>query len=861
MSYASFAAAVSARKPALVFFGVCVLTQSAASQVNVGRDNSAGTSSKAGAALATASASLAERPPVIDGRDDDAIWKTARAITGFRVFDPKEDGDPTVPTEARVAYDAENLYVFTRMFDPHPDSILSLLARRDVKTQTDQIKIMIDSYHDRRTGYEFAVNPAGVKRDYYLFDDRNEDASWDAVWDVATRIDSVGWTAEFRIPLGQLRYPKAPEHTFGLMIMRDVVRSAERDSWPVFRRSQQGIASQFGELTDLRGLGSPHRLEVAPYVVEKNVSSPRTDGFGRSQKQSIGGDLKYGLTSNLTLDATVNPDFGQVEADPAQLNLTAFETFLAEQRPFFLEGTGIFSFAGDASRLFYSRRIGRAPQLSGLISDPGADIPASTPILGASKLTGRLSKGTSIGTLFAVTGREAVGPTMIEPQTEYGVFRASQDFRNGDSGIGTIFTIVNRQLNGTTDPYLRSDAMTGGIDARHRFTGGRYRVSAALATSVVRGTAAAIDRTQRNAVHYYNRPDAGLPYDPRRTSLTGTDLSLKADKVAGTLLYGASYERLSPGFETNDLGFLSQADQQTAQVYATIQSSKPRAFWRNANVSVYEFNQFTANGLPTYNFSEMDVFTEFNNRMTFSANMWVDNLVTAYCDRCARGGPAVRATPDWNMLINLGADPRRAVVPTFAAIYTVGDYGNSTLWRVRPYVTLRARSNLSWEIGTRYQRNRNDAQWFDNLGVIGSDTTHYIFAHLDQELLSFTSRLDYTATTALSLQLYGEPFLTTGKYFRLRELAAPRAPAYDDRYRPYGLSTDDASFNIKEFHGSAVVRWEYRPGSTVFFVWTQGRDQDDRNAGTFAPTRDFKDLFGSRPDNTFLVKASYWVNF
>jgi hypothetical protein len=860
MSYvATFNALRSARKTALALLGICALTQGARAQASLGHENEAGKGTSS--ILSSASASRADHPPVIDGRDDDAIWKTATPITGFRVFDPKEDGDPSVPTEARVAYDAENLYVFTRMFDPHPDSILSLLSRRDVKTQSDQIKIMIDSYHDRRTGYEFAVNPAGVKRDFYTYDDSREDITWDAVWDVATRVDSLGWTAEFRIPLGQLRYPKAAEHTFGLMIIRDIVRTAERDSWPLLRRSRQGIASQFGELTGLRGLGSPHRLAVAPYVVEKNLSSPRPDGFGRSQKQTVGGDLKYGLTSNLTLDATVNPDFGQVEADPAQLNLTAFETFLAEQRPFFLEGTGIFSFAGDASRLFYSRRIGRSPQLSGLVSDPSADVPASTPILGAAKLTGRLTHGTSLGTLFAVTGHEAVGPTMIEPRTEYGVFRASQDFRNGESGIGTIFTIVNRQLDDAAALRLRREALTGGVDARHRFASGRYSLAAAFAASVVRGTAAAIDRSQRNAVHLYNRPDAGLPYDPSRTSLTGTDLSLKADKTAGTLLYGASYERLSPGFETNDMGFLSQADQQTAQVYATIQSSKPRAFWRNASVSLYQFDQFTANGLPTTNFSELDVFTEFQNRMTFAANLWADNLTAAYCDRCARGGPAVRATPDVNLLFSVGGDPRRAVVPTVAAIYSVGDYGNSTLWRVRPYVTLRARSNLSWELGTRYQRNRNDTQWFANLGAIGSDTTHYLFAHLDQELLSFTSRLNYTATTALSLQLYAEPFLTTGRYFRLRELAAPRAPRYEDRYRPYGLSTDDASFNIKQLRGSAVARWEYRQGSTVFFVWTQGRDQDDRNPGTFAPTRDFRDLFGARPDNTFLIKASYWLNF
>jgi hypothetical protein len=848
----------SARKTALIACGLVILAGAGNAQTVQAQSKSA---DRPTVIMMRATAAAAEKPPIIDGRDNDPVWTTTTAITAFRVFDPKEDGDPTFPTEAKFSYDAQNHYVFARMFDPHPDSIVALLSRRDVKTQSEQVKIMIDSYHDRRTGYEFAVNPAGVKRDYYTYDDAREDITWDAVWDVATRIDSLGWTAEFRIPLSQIRYPHAAEHTFGIMIMRDIVRTSERDSWPIYRRSKHGIASQFADLTGLRGLGSPHRLEVAPYVVAKNVALPQSGGFGRAQKQSVGGDLKYGVTSNLTLDATVNPDFGQVEADPAQLNLTAFETFLAEQRPFFLEGTGIFSFNGDASRLFYSRRVGRAPQLAALVSDPNADIPATTPILGAGKLTGRLATGTSVGTLFAVTGRQSIGQTVIEPQTEYGVFRASQDFRNGESGVGGIVTMVNRQLDDAAALRLRREALTGGIDARHRFDSGRYSLAGSFATSVVQGTASAIARTQRNAVHYYNRPDAGLSYDSTRTSLSGTDVQLKADKVAGTLTYGGLYERLSPGFETNDLGFLSQADQQIVNFYGTVQSSEPRAFWRNASVQAFQYNQFTANGLPTTNFSELYVSAEFLNRMTFSADLWADNILAAYCDRCARGGPAVRASPDVNLLINVGADPRKTVVPTFAAIYTVGDNGNSTLWRVRPYVTVRARSNLSWELGTRYQRNRSDTQWFDTRGVIGSDTTHYLFAHLDQELLSFTSRFSYTATTTMSLQLYAEPFLTTGRYFRLRELASPRAAGYDDRYRPFAAATDNASFNVKELHASAVARWEYRPGSTVFLVWTQGRDQEDRNPGSFVPVRDFRDLFGARPDNTFLVKASYWINF
>src|SRR5712671_4015619 len=387
---------VSAGKIALALFLVLIAAPTGAQPLQAQESPATASVTKT---VPSALAFFAERPPVIDGRDDDPIWKTATAITGFRVFDPKEDGDPTFQTEAKIGYDAENIYVFVRMFDPHPDSIVSLLSRRDVKTQSEQVKIMIDSYHDRRTGYEFAVNPAGVKRDYYTYDDSREDLTWDAVWDVTTKIDSLGWTAEFRIPLSQIRYPRAAEHTFGLMIIRDIARLSERDAWPLLRRSVRGIASQFGDLGGFRGLGSPHRLEVAPYVVTKNRSRPQPTGFGRTQKLTVGGDVKYGLTSNLTLDATINPDFGQVEADPAQLNLTAFETFLAEQRPFFLEGTGIFSFAGDASRLFYSRRIGRSPQLARLVSDPTADVPASTPILGAAKLTGRLRSGTSLGAL------------------------------------------------------------------------------------------------------------------------------------------------------------------------------------------------------------------------------------------------------------------------------------------------------------------------------------------------------------------------------------------------------------------------------------------------------------------------------
>jgi hypothetical protein len=815
---------------------------------------------KASTVAEPAQAIEAKAAPVLDGSDVDEVWKTATPITAFRVFDPVEDGEPRMRTEARAAYDGGNLYVFVRAFDPHPDSVIGLLSRRDVKTQSDQIKIMVDSYFDHRTGYEFAVNPVGVKRDYYLYDDVREDASWDAVWEVATKIDSLGWTAEFRVPLSQLRFPKSENNTFGLMIMRDVARTNERISWPVFRYSRRGVASQFGQLANLKGLGSPRRLELVPYALSRNVSQLKSTGFGRTQEQTAGLDLKYGLASNLTLNATINPDFGQVEADPAVLNLTAFESFFEERRPFFVESTGTFQFADGSLQLFYPRRIGRAPQLSGLVSDPTVSVPGSTTILGAAKVTGRIAGGTSLGAIAALTQRERADDITVEPQTGYGVARLSRDFRKGESGIGAMVTTVNRNLDEANERFLRRSAVVAGIDGRHRFADGKINLTGSIATSNVAGTRQAITRTQRSSVHFYQRPDAGLPYDTTRTSLAGTAMSAGIEKLGGVVRGALNYQRLTPGFEANDIGFLSQADMQTVSANVSLNSIQPKHFWRRATAFANLYSQFTADGLPTGRVPEIYASATLKNSSYVSFDLWQDNAGTVLCDRCARGGPALRISPSTSLLFNWQSDPRGKVLPTFAAIYTTADEGRSLLWRVRPYVTIRSASNASFEIGTRYQYNRDNTQWYANFGTVGTPNAHYLFANLKQHLLSFTSRASYTATPTLSLQVYAEPFVTTGKFSNVRELNDPRAKDYDLRFKPYALSSEPGGFNEKQFHSTTVVRWEYRPGSALFFVWSQGRIQDDRNIGNFAPRRDYRDLFQSRPDNTFLIKASYWLS-
>ncbi|HEX4600227.1 MAG TPA: DUF5916 domain-containing protein, partial [Gemmatimonadales bacterium] len=489
-------------------------------------------------------------PPVIDGKDDDAVWATATPITAFREWRPTEDAEPKFRTEAKIAFDASNLYVFVRAFDPHPDSIIKILARRDTWTSSDMIWVMVDSYHDHRTGYEFGVNAAGVKIDQAIYDDGNEDQAWDAVWDVATRIDSLGWTAEFRIPLSQVRYSSDRAHTFGIMLLRDIYRFNQRLSWPLFRQSKSGFVSQFGHLTGLDDVEAPRRIEAAPYMVTKNSSQITNNAFTRGTDATLGGDFKYRVASNLTLDATVNPDFGQVESDPAVLNLTAYESFFDERRPFFVAGRGLFNFSVDCSsvncnseQLFYSRRIGRTPELAGTYNDTTPQQP--TAILGAAKLTGRLANGLTIGALDAVT-QHVTGraDTTTEPAANFAALRVKQDLRGGKSNVGVMFTGVNRSLDQFTSPYLRQSAYTGALDFRHRLPKDVYEIAGSVDLTRVAGSRQAIAATQRDAVHYYQRPDAGLLFDTTRTSLSGDAEELHFSKVGGEhLLFESAYMR------------------------------------------------------------------------------------------------------------------------------------------------------------------------------------------------------------------------------------------------------------------------------------------------------------------------------
>ena len=821
----------------------------------------------------SASAARATHPVVIDGRDDDEVWRTAPAITQFREFQPRENGDPRFRTEAKVAYDDHNLYVFIRAFDPHPDSILKLLARRDVRAATDQLKIMIDSYHDRRSGFEFAVNPAGVKRDYAIYNDIQEDDAWDAVWEVATTVDSLGWTAEFRVPLSQLRYVPRDTNTFGFGVWRDIQRYNERVSWPVYRNSQTGISSQLGELTGLVGLASPRRPELAPYMLTKNVSVPTSGSFDRSQKLTAGADVKYGLTSNLTLDATVNPDFGQVEQDPAVLNLSAFETFFQERRPFFVQGAGIFRFDVNCSQvncnnegLFYSRRIGRAPELDYGI----AGSPTVTTILGATKLTGRLPGGQTVGVLDAVTQRasDPLGNT-LEPTTNYAVVRAQQDFRNSESGLGVMLTAVNRDLDPSTENALRRSAFVGALDFRHRFLSSHYQIKGSLDFSRVAGTDSAIAATQRNPIHYYQRPDAGVSYDSTRTSLTGNAQELLFGKVGGGITrFETSYLRRSQGFEVNDLGYLQQADQQSWNNWFGVQAQHPSALYQQAWWNFNWWQYWTAAGTPVERAANTNGHVQLHNLWFVMGGVTAGQLGTTFCDRnCSRGGPAVRVDPYVSAWAEVDGDARPPLVPYVWFNFWRGDGGRSESFNGNTQVTYRIASQVNTSLTLSATHNVNDIQWFGNFVAQDTtnhtSTTHYTIAHLDQKTVSLTGRVDYTLSTTLTLQLYVQPFVTKGTYSNVRELSDPNAVAFANRYKAYtdtSVTNRPGGFNDKEFNSTTVLRWEYRPGSTLFLVWTQGRSGFIPLEGTRSLRGDFRDMFDLHPNNTFIVKASYWIS-
>ena len=804
----------------------------------------------------------------IDGPPVDASWAAATPLRDFVQREPTEGGVPSQRTEVRVLYDATTLHVQVRAFDDQPDKLLTYLTRRDGDCPCDWIRVLIDSYRDRRTAYEFAVNPSGVKQDAYWYNDSSRDGSWDAVWDVEVTRNADGWVAEFRIPFSQLRFKPAPSTTFGFAVSRQMGRVKETATWPLLARSATGYVSSFGELRGLHISASPHRLELLPYAVGDMTKKPAGSNpliHATSGGLALGLDAKYALTSGLTLATTVNPEFGQVEADPAVVNLSAFETFFPERRPFFVEGSGAFAFGldcGDCTGLFYSRRIGRPPQgVSSLPSGAGVYTAPfdQTTILGAAKLSGRVGR-VAVGALHAVTQEEramvldekgirTIRP--IEPLTNYSIVSARREFTN-QSSIGLMATSTNRALPSAL-AFMSDRADSGGVNADWRF--GRYSLVSTLAGSRITGSPDAIARLQQDSRHYFQRPDSkALRFDPLRTVLSGGAGTVTLGKVSGQRVRFATGGRFkSPGFDVNDLGFVQRADERSINNWLQIRGDEPT---RRLLARVINVNQ---NLHWNYDGDLIAHVVSANGYMAFKSNIVAGgglNLNRRFIDdRLSRGGPAGLVEGITSAFAWVETDERLPIHLNVDG--SLGRDGHGTHFtNLAARLTLRPSPPLNVTIGARLNRAVTDAQW---LATVTDMRDHSVFGHLNQTTVAMTWRASYTMSPDMSLQLYAEPFVSAGEYSRFRELVDGRASTYGQRYASFQY-TGDPGFNVQSFRTTNVFRWEYRPGSTLFVVWQQARDGSG-DLPRVRLGRDVRDLFGAPGTNVLLVKFAYWLNF
>ena len=889
------------------------------------------------------------RPPVaravplageitLDARLDEPGWYAATPVTTFTQLDPDEGQEVSELTEVLFVYDDEALYVGARMYDRSP--VTSRLLRRDADVlDSDWFVVALDSYHDHITSYRFRVNPAGVRRDEMITSGGTRipgqsapttvltergglaDPSWDPVWSAAAALTDSGWVAELRIPFGQLRFSRAEVQTWGLQIERRIARNQEQALFAFTPKDEPAGVALYGHLEGLSGIQAPRPLELLPYSSGSVYLRP---GVGQSTRVDfadpltsraeltggIGADLKYRVSSNFTLDATLNPDFGQVELDPAVLNLTAFETRFDEKRPFFVEGAEILRFGtavqggpeGGPPQLIYSRRIGRAPQLSAPGDAVYADLPETTTILGAAKLTGRTLGGWSVGVLEALTQRESGVfvdeeqrryRSVVEPLTNYLAGRLRRDVNDGRSQIGGLFTATHRQLGAAAETgALRDAAYAAGVDFRHESDDRVWSVFGSVASSHVRGSEAAIGSTQRSSARYYQRPDAGhIEVDPEATSLSGYRAQVDFGKRSGTWLWNLAATASSPGFELNDMGFLTLTDRILLDPNVTYEQNQPGKVFRRWSVRTGPDFVWNYDG----DVVRQETFLTFQSQLH---NYWTATVRSSYArsvlsDRLTRGGPLTRLPALWSAGVTVASDPRQSYTLR-ATVSRDEDRAGLRETSAGLNVGLKPASNWQVEVGPVLTTTYLPAQYVTAVADVTAPKTfdnRYVFASLDQTTFGIDTRLNATFTPGLSLELYAQPFLSSSDYGALKELRAPRT--FD--FLEYGVDTgtitheppartvidpdgagpaepfrvEDRDFDLRSLRGNAVLRWEWRPGSTLYVVWQQERSDlvrateaelRGRDLGGFDLREQARDLLRVRPINVLMFKVSYWLN-
>jgi hypothetical protein len=886
-------------------------------------------SSEADMDVPTVRAARLEGSLTLDGILDEEIWLRAEPATVFTQLDPFEGEAATEETKVFLLYDDHALYIGAILHDRNPVS--TRLGRRDgFLMDTDWLTVSLDSYNDHRTGFKFEVNPSGVRGDEALSggQDRHGDSSWDPVWEAATHVNQNGWTAELRIPFSQLRFANAAEQLWGIQISRDIARNREKQLFSFTPKDEAGGIARYGHLEGIRDLPPPRGLELLPYVQSRaefvtierdedvDFDNPYRDGSDFFY--GTGFDLKYRLSSNLTVGATINPDFGQVEVDPAVVNLTAFETRFEEKRPFFVEGADIFEFGqgggggggggmgrmmgggggggGGPTQLLYSRRIGDSPRGDTPDEAVYEDVPDATTILGAAKITGQTENGWSIGLLEAVTDRETAtyvdeigqpGKAEVAPRSNFLVGRLRKDFRDGQSAFGAIATAVNRDLGDEgLASELRSSAYSGGFDFFHEWGNRAWSLQGQLAGSRIAGTPEVITDAQESSARYYQRPDAHhIELDENATSLSGYTGNIELRRQAGLHWRGnAEFSFTSPGFEVNDLGYQRNADRQQVNGQIQYQENRPGDLFRRWELSASPRINWNFDG------DRLDTQVSLRANLTF-LNYWSSRFsyernFESLDDRLTRGGPLATKPGSHQVSLNQSTDFSKPISGMANVSYEWDQAGGS---RTSYFANVGIKTSSSWELslGPRLSIDKSPAQYVTySTDPEAAETfgRRYVFADLEQTTLSMDTRLNVTITPNLTFEIYAQPFIATGDYETLKELARPGTFAFNrygidvgqitegvdedgDLYfdiDPDGpgpaetFSVYDRDFNRVSLRGTGVMRWEWRPGSTLFFVWQQSRSSSN-GYGDFDFGRDVDELFAGDADNIFMVKATYWL--
>jgi hypothetical protein len=844
-------------------------------------------------------------PPLIDGKLDDPAWEQVEWGGGdFRQLQPDKGKPASVVTKFKILYDEKNLYIGVRAFDPEPKKIVRRMSRRDT-FEGDFVEVNIDSYYDKRTAFSFTSSVSGVKGDEYVSNNGDDwDAGWDPIWYLKTSIDDEGWIAEFRIPLSQLRFANLPELKWGIQIMRNFFRKQERSIWQYIPPDQGGWVHLFAEVDGIKGIKPQKQLEIQPYLLTQTETSQQEDGnpyqTGKSSNMAVGLDAKIGITSDITLDLTVNPDFGQVEADPSQVNLSAFELFFQERRPFFIEGNNTLNFPIGFSdnNLFYSRRIGRPPQGvvqtdsvredGEVISDNVAEYVKPnrrTTILGAAKITGKNKHGFSWGILETVTPKEyaeidSLGfkrKIQVEPMTNYFVARGQKDINKGNTLLGGIFTSTNRKIEHEHLNWLHDAAYSGGIDFTHHWKKRTYYFTTRALMSHVKGSKEAIANTQLSSERFFQRPDNHhTDFDPNRTSLTGTGGLVIIGKKAGNLVTDLGMTWTSPELELNDIGFLAQTDNISQWFWMQYRKFQPSGPFRAQRYNINQYQEWDFGGRSLNQGYNVNFHHEWKNYYRSGFGVSYNLLDQSNAD--LRGGPAIRYPGNVSIFAYVMTDQRKklSALAEFSGRYGMEHYmENKSLYTE---ITYRPINAMNITVSPSISSNVNTMQYVATADASGEPK--YVVGKIDQKVFRISFRLTLMITPNLSIQYWGQPFGATGAYSNFKSVTNPRAESFSQRYMSLPASFVDGTytvdengdgsvdytfgkrdFNYGQFRSNMVIRWEYIPGSTLFLVWNQEQNGSfSEDEGDPLHKRYHFD-FDQKGQNIFLLKFTYRFRF